>query len=777
MSVTDRKCGRNLRKVDILLKAIDELGKDVEYYALDLSYPELHRTLSAIPKDAYKHIKCFGLLGTYDDGLSWMQSPQTSSATKVLISLGSSIGNFTRPGAADFIRGFADCLGNDDVMLVGIDGCQDPVKVHRAYNDSQNTTHKFTLNGLSHANKILGETAFDLDQWQAIGEYDGINGKHQAFVTPLRDSIVCGSHLAAGEKIRIEESHKFDGNQIKSLWHAAGVGEVAKWSNGKGDYGEPASDVTSSAPVHTSPSSLYYPFSRQRPLASSEPVSQRLTSLSAMHMIAKNNYAFPWAPEEYAAKPVPSWSEWQHLWGIWDTVTRQMISDEELLEKPIRLRNACIFYLGHIPTFLDMKLANVTNGILTEPKYYPKIFERGIDPDVENPEHCHAHSEVPNDWPPLDEILVHQSRVRERVKSLYDCGQSATPLVGRCLWLGFEHECMHLETLLYMLIQSEKTLPPPSTPHPNFEVMAEQAKRDAVPNEWFKIMERTIKINMDDPETEEGPARYFGWDCEKPSRKVHVKPFEAKGRPITNGEYAIYLQHTGKGTPASWGVQETWNGHVNGHVNGHGAADGAADGHVYPTFTMDKFVRTVYGPVPLSQALHWPVAASYDELTGCAAYMGGRIPTLEEARSIYAQVNENDPAHSKSHQAIGRTIPAVNSHLVNNGVPESPPSEPFSSVTGTSGPSGHTGMNSDGSLDPNGLFEDLKGRNIGFQQWYPTAVTQNGGRLSGQGDMGGLWEWTSSPMLKHEGFRPMRLYEAYSRKRVMINRSLRPMCC
>lgn len=41
-------------------------------------------------------------------------------------------------------------------------------------------------------------------------------------------------------------------------------------------------------------------------------------------------------------------------------------------------------------------------------------------------------------------------------------------------------------------------------------------------------------------------------------------------------------------------------------------------------------------------------------------------------------------------------------------------------------------------------------------------VTQNGNRLSGQGDMGGVWEWTSSALERHEGFKPMALYPAYT---------------
>jgi hypothetical protein len=35
--------------VNILLQAVDRLGKDVEYYAVDLSLPELERTFGEIP--------------------------------------------------------------------------------------------------------------------------------------------------------------------------------------------------------------------------------------------------------------------------------------------------------------------------------------------------------------------------------------------------------------------------------------------------------------------------------------------------------------------------------------------------------------------------------------------------------------------------------------------------------------------------------------------------------------------------------------------------------
>ena len=146
-------------------------------------------------------------------------------------------------------------------------------------------------------------------------------------------------------------------------------------------------------------------------------------------------------PKKYAAHPVPSLKDFKDLWAFWDLVTRHMIPEDEILSKPIKLRNCCLFYLGHIPTFLDLTLTRAKQGPATEPSFYQTIFERGIDPDVDNPEKCHAHSEIPETWPPVGQILTYQANVRSRLASLYSAdGVPTTPEAGRPLWLSFEHE-------------------------------------------------------------------------------------------------------------------------------------------------------------------------------------------------------------------------------------------------------------------------------------------------------------------------------------------------
>jgi len=376
-------------------------------------------------------------------------------------------------------------------------------------------------------------------------------------------------------------------------------------------------------------------------------------------MLQNPSFVFGTNPEEYAPEPVPTMAEWRELWISWETVTLGMIPKDQLLSKPIDLRNPCIFYLGHIPTFLDVLLIRATKCDPTEPKYFLDIFQRGIDPDVDDPTQCHKHSDIPESWPELDEILHYQNRVRQRVEGLYRKGSAMhqTPDVQRALWMAFEHEAMHLETLLYMLLQSDTTLPPPGTIIPDFASGRTWEKRKDAPkgNSWVNIPEITLDVGMVDPEDPENPnPHFFGWDNEKPVQKnVKVPPFCVRAYPITNGEYAKYLEgQSSDNIPVSWTIKD-----VQTAINGGNKS----------SFKDKIYVKTVFGPVPLKLAMDWPVMASYDELAGCAKWMNSRIPTAEEVSAVYRYAEETDLAVEKK---LTKKIDAVNGRVINSYKPQ-----------------------------------------------------------------------------------------------------------
>ncbi|KAG6003635.1 Ergothioneine biosynthesis protein 1 [Claviceps maximensis] len=686
----------NLRKVCLLLQAFEDAHKSIDYYALDLSQKELERTLAHVPD--FKFVSCHGLLGTYDDGVTWLKQPAIVNRTKCIIHLGSSIGNFDRDDAAKFLQSYADVLKPNDSMVIGLDSCGNPDMIYHAYNDSKGITHEFVLNALTNANNICGGEIFHVPEWHVIGEYvyDDEGGRHQAFISPLKEVTVLGSVVRPHERIQIERSMKYSQVGAENLWRNAGLRKVQTWTRND-EYG--------------------------------------------LHMLQREELPFSKVPALYAATTLPSLADWRALWYAWDIVTRSMLPRQKLTEKPIKLRNACIFYLGHIPTFLDIQLTKTTGYTSTDPASYYAIFERGIDPDVDNPDKCHDHSEVPKEWPAVEDIVAYQGRVRDRLIEIYHQGvHEIARKVARAIWVSFEHEAMHLETLLYMMLQSDEIMPPPLMGVPNFARMAKKAFEARVSNEWFDIPEQVVTVGMNDPEDGEENV-HFGWDNEKPQRKVRVHTFQAKGRPITNEEYASYIYNTKSSKfPASWFCSSPPSHSKNGtcHDNGH-------QNHIPttlpPSFFEDKCVRTVYGLIPLRHALDWPVQASYDELAGCAVWMGGRIPTLEEARSIYAFVESQTQIDTGN--TLVKKVPAVNGHLVNDGVEETPPEEPTSAAESN-------------------LFIDLAGQNVGFKHWHPEPVTSKGTALAGQSSMGGVWEWTSSVLRPHEGFQPTGLYPAYT---------------
>lgn len=228
-------------------------------------------------------------------------------------------------------------------------------------------------------------------------------------------------------------------------------------------------------------------------------------------MLIKSELPMSRKAAEYASSPVPTLQDWHGLWETWDIVTRKMLPDQELQEKPIKLRNACIFYLGHIPTFLDIQLTKTTKIGPTEPAYFWQIFERGIDPDVDNPEKCHDHSEIPEEWPSVDVILEYQQSIRKRLLSLYGKDVVIPRDVGRAIWIAFEHEAMHLETLLYMMLQSDKTLPPPQTDKPDFKKLALQDREQRVEDQWFDVPAQQLLVGTDDPEDGTDEKVFYAW--------------------------------------------------------------------------------------------------------------------------------------------------------------------------------------------------------------------------------------------------------------------------
>ncbi|KAL4063448.1 C-type lectin protein [Scleroderma citrinum] len=292
----------------------------------------------------------------------------------------------------------------------------------------------------------------------------------------------------------------------------------------------------------------------------------------------------------------------------------------DALQKPIYLRYICLFYLSHIPTFLDIHLCQ----LFGEPHTEPEEFRRGIDPNVDNPTQCHDHSDVPQndeDWPSLDSILSFKLCVRERLVRVYDDLSSGkirlTRNVARVLFMTYKHEGLHLETLPYMLIQQagSGTIPPP------WDVLVASWNTASKPASSAVVIEAPRSSGDNDPiKSFDVNGHVFGWDSESLKWEVAVDAFRIEWKLITNWEFFEFYKRAAQGIddldinlntklknkltfPASWVV--------------------TASGEIQ--------VRTLYGPVPMKIARDWPVITTYDNLSAYAIVKGGRIPTEPES--------------------------------------------------------------------------------------------------------------------------------------------------
>ncbi|KAG9303392.1 hypothetical protein G9A89_013718 [Geosiphon pyriformis] len=569
----------SLRKTRLILNALARNKKEVTYYALDLIEDELKKSLSSLRE--ISNVTLIGLLGTYEEGMKFV-SKLTPETPKTIMWLGSSIGNFNREDAATFINNFRlRAMEVGDLFLIGIDRRNDPQKVALAYNDRKGITSEFIMNGLDHVNIILGGQPFiNRNNFKYLAKYNCEEGRHEAYYqakiehtleyispeTEKKTSI----HLKEGERIHIEYSYKYDAFETAKLIHDSHLQFIESWPDSLSQYD--------------------------------------------LHIVQKSPFHF----NRIKLKSRPSVDEWKELWKSWDTVTITMITPKMHNEKPIALRHPFIFYLGHIPAFLDINLAKYFNERFTDPQNFADIFERGIDPDIDNPSQCHPHSIVPNEWPSLESILEFRDLVRQRLLKVYEShGENMTRRLGRVLWMTFEHEAMHLETILYMLIQSPNTVPPKGIIPPKWHI----AKREAEEASLIDIPSQTVILGHDDNEEMDDTdplTLAFGWDNERPSRKLDVQGFKIQSRPVTNKEYLTFLETTQANNeyyPASW-IPSVYHSSISSQ-------------------SIAYNVRTVFGSVDISVAKNWPVMLSHEQASKYAEWKGMRLPTEAELQSFY----------------------------------------------------------------------------------------------------------------------------------------------
>jgi L-histidine N-alpha-methyltransferase len=206
------------RKARLLLEALEAPSC---YVPVDISAAYLAQQAAEVAR-AFPELSVLPLVADFTEPLTL---PRAVRHRPVLLFFpGSTIGNLARSKALALLRALRVATGARG-LLIGVDTCADPARLHAAYNDSSGVTAAFNLNLLARLNREL-EADFDLEAFDHTAIYDARERRIEMRLVSRCDQQVSVSgeriHFAAGEYLITEHSHKYSPESFADLARAAG---------------------------------------------------------------------------------------------------------------------------------------------------------------------------------------------------------------------------------------------------------------------------------------------------------------------------------------------------------------------------------------------------------------------------------------------------------------------------------------------------------------------------------------------------------------------------
>ena len=234
----------NSQKTRILLRPFLANWKNVSYFPIDVSLKMLKKSIRDLSRE-YSNLRIFGVCSDYVKGLikinEFMKSKRNIPDKRLIIFLGSSIGNFDPKEANAFLHSLSKYISNDDALLIGFDLEKDKSILEKAYNDKKGITSQFNLNVLSRINKEL-DGGFELSSFEHKSFYNLREHRIEMHLeSKLDQKVSIGAigkefHFKEGETIHTENSYKYSKNRLYGLVKNAGLQVIANFTDPKNQY-------------------------------------------------------------------------------------------------------------------------------------------------------------------------------------------------------------------------------------------------------------------------------------------------------------------------------------------------------------------------------------------------------------------------------------------------------------------------------------------------------------------------------------------------------------
>lgn len=213
------------KKTKILLRYMSERNFNFTYRPVDIS----ENALKLLTRDLSTELP--GLQvdpenGEYFEVLKELK--QFDKRKKVIMVLGSNIGNLEHPTAVRFLTKLRNAMAEEDLLFMGFDQKKNPGTILEAYNDKSGITERFNKNILVRINKEMNAD-FDPEDFLHWESYNPETGTAKSFLVAKKQLTVTIKkldltvHFDQWESIHTEISQKYDSRSIQWLAQESGL--------------------------------------------------------------------------------------------------------------------------------------------------------------------------------------------------------------------------------------------------------------------------------------------------------------------------------------------------------------------------------------------------------------------------------------------------------------------------------------------------------------------------------------------------------------------------
>lgn len=225
-------------KTGLLLEAAVRRQEKVDYLAIDVSESPLTVAKERIEREI-PGVTVTPRVADYTTGVADFPA---GGKRRMVVYIGSSIGNFEPAHAVKLLRDVRAHLSPGDRLLLGVDRVKERSVLLRAYDDAAEVTAAFNKNVLKRINRELGGT-FNPRLFKHRARWNHEHSRIEMHLESLIaqqvrvEALDLNVKFARGETIHTENSYKFTSRDVASLLEEAGFGLSQCWTDEREWFG------------------------------------------------------------------------------------------------------------------------------------------------------------------------------------------------------------------------------------------------------------------------------------------------------------------------------------------------------------------------------------------------------------------------------------------------------------------------------------------------------------------------------------------------------------